>query len=175
MSVTIILSDVHGDETSLNAVLLKAEKADASGILFAGDLGLASPGIMMLLKYRNIPFVCVRGNCDSPWDYQDASLPIAPLYRLMTACGRSVFITHGDRYCCPEDVGLPAEKGMIVITGHTHVPDLSFHDDIYWLNPGSISRPRGRSKASYAIIDDRSIRILGLEDDSCIASIELNP
>jgi len=44
----------------------------------------------------------------------------------------------------------------MVITGHTHVPDL--HTEfiagkrVVFLNPGSAARPRGGSRASYALI-----------------------
>ncbi len=41
----------------------------------------------------------------------------------------------------------------VVITGHTHITSLKKIGDTVCLNPGSASRPRGRSGASYATIE----------------------
>ena len=47
------------------------------------------------------------------------------------------------------------EKGAdVVFYGHTHVPELTYEDDITIVNPGSISYPRQDGRhPSYVVID----------------------
>ena len=77
-----------------------------------------------------------------------------------------MFVSHGHMYWDPSSAGLDDSQFDLVITGHSHVPDL--HTEIIerkrviFLNPGSAARPRGGSKASYALIrfgENRSARI----------------
>lgn len=163
MGIAVVVSDIHGDEKALESVFCKALEIGASTIFCAGDLGLWNPALISILQCRPLPFICVRGNCDSPWDYDAAQLPIAPLYRSQKFGSHEIFITHGDRFSLPEDAGLSSEKGMVIITGHTHVPSLSEADGRFYLNPGSVSRPRGRYRASYATLDDEAVSVLELE------------
>lgn len=162
----IVLSDLHGDDESLRAVMAM----DADLILFAGDLGLRNPSVSMVLRNRSVPFISVRGNCDSPWDYEPAGLPMAPLHLSMTLNGHDVFMSHGDRGIRPDCVS----EGMIVITGHTHVPSLERENGVIYLNPGSASRPRGRFGPSFAVIDESCIEIKELGTGAVISRMELD-
>ena len=81
-----------------------------------------------------------------------------PLVRIVELCGKRIFITHGHRYDVNYSLMKLAytalENGAdICIYGHTHIPHLERYRDMYILNPGSLSRPRGGSGESYAVID----------------------
>lgn len=62
MTKAIVLSDLHGDEESLRAVMAM----DADLLMFAGDLGLKNPSVAMVLRNRSVPFVSVRGKLRQP-------------------------------------------------------------------------------------------------------------
>ena len=44
-----------------------------------------------------------------------------------------------------------------MIGGHTHIGKIDFKDNNYFLNPGSLSLPKGQSVNSYMILDDEGI------------------
>ena len=50
-------------------------------------------------------------------------------------------------------------EGDIVITGHSHTPHLYKENGIYFVNPGSLSRPRGNEGATYGVINYHTIKI----------------
>lgn len=159
VSIYYVLSDLHGDEQALQRVMTLADSADADAILFSGDLGIRNPGVAYQLRLRNRPFLCVRGNCDSPWDFQDADLPVPPLYSSHRFGNWEIFMTHGDRFSGPQDVGLKSAEKQIVISGHTHVPMLKREGNTICLNPGSASLPRGGFNPTFAVIDGSKIEI----------------
>ena len=85
-------------------------------------------------------FFPVQGNCDNRWSWTDTGLNL-PLYRTCTFKGLQMFVSHGHMYWDPSSAGLVDSRFDMVITGHSHVPDL--HTEIIdgkrviFLNPGS--------------------------------------
>ncbi|MDI2598509.1 metallophosphoesterase family protein, partial [Listeria monocytogenes] len=50
----------------------------------------------------------------------------------------------------PED--LPLAPGDVLLSGHTHVAGISFNEqDVYLVNPGSVTFPRNGAEPSYAL------------------------
>ena len=47
--------------------------------------------------------------------------------------------------------------------GHIHLPVLESKDGVTYLNPGSISFPKGGNPASFALLDENSLSILELD------------
>jgi len=81
-------------------------------------------------------------------------------------------------YSDPDSTGLENKDFDVVINGHSHVNDLSEQiidgKRIVYMNPGSPSRPRGYSKASYGMIvfnDDGSVsfRLHALQGDGVLS------
>lgn len=171
MSEAIVFSDVHGDAAALAGLFARAREIGASRAYFAGDMGLRSPEVQRAVRGRGVPLLYVQGNCDSPWDWTGAGLPPAPLFLVSSLNGREIFLSHGHRCAVPEDAGLRRAEGMVVITGHTHLPLLRREGGVFLLNPGSLGRPRGRWGASYAIIGEDSIRIEELGSGAEVASL----
>ena len=93
-----------------------------------------------------MPFVTVKGNCD---------FFIKNNYRVDSLKGVNLYTTHGntlffnDKYLASMALKFSCK---IAIHGHTHIPKVTFVDGVYILCPGSVSRPRGGSKPSYAVI-----------------------
>ncbi len=172
MDTIIFGSDLHGSLQALTSLLEKVEKHHASKLLLGGDLCPPENNLFkMALASTNIEILHVRGNCDNAYDFAKAQLPLPPLTHKFSFGGRTILLTHGDRY--PSPYGLGLAKGDIFISGHTHTPQL--HTDamgIICVNPGSTTFPRNILGPTYGIIDSNSIRILSLKDDVCITELK---
>lgn len=116
-------------------------------ILFTGDH--IRDGLL-LAKQLNIPVYGVAGNCDSS--------EAGEKEQVIELCGRKFFLTHGHRwgvkrglqslYYRTQEVG-----AQVAVFGHTHIPFCQKIDDIWMINPGSPTYPRGLSnRGTYAII-----------------------
>lgn len=105
-----------------------------------------------------------------------------PLYRTCSFQGLKIFLTHGHMYYDPDSAGLSNNDFDIVINGHSHVNSIRKETlklkenskEIIYLNPGSPTWPRGRSKASYALIIFKenksvSVQIRDLSGDSLLS------
>ena len=136
-----IVSDTH--HSVLPESLFRLfEKADM--VIHLGDGRRDAEDLSALL---DCPVVSVRGNCD--YDGKDI--------QLVQAEGHMLFCTHGHLY----DVGgghallarAAEEAGAdIVLYGHTHIPESSFHAGRWFINPGSPVRPRGGYQGTYCIL-----------------------
>ena len=78
--------------------------------------------------------------------------------------GKTIFVCHGDKYGVKYGLMEIEEKAKsvcadIVIFGHTHIPLCIERDGILYLNPGSISLPRGGSSRRFVIMDIQENRI----------------
>ena len=54
-------------------------------------------------------------------------------------------------------------KPNIIMSGHTHIPVLEEKDGIIYLNPGSITIPKGGFPRSYATMDENEIVVYDLD------------
>lgn len=143
----LVLSDTHG-ETDKMFCILKDVKKHISAVIHAGDYESDASEISKI--YPDLPVYGVCGNCDFAH--------IMPPVRLIELGGKRIFITHGHRYNVHAGyIGLAytamENQADICIFGHTHIPVIEKHEGIYIVNPGSLSRPRGFGKPSYAVID----------------------
>ena len=151
----LVASDVHDDENSFERLKAIAENPRCLAFLYAGDLNVENYFIASMLKCRNFTFIPVQGNCDNRWSWIDFALDL-PLYRTCHYHNLGIFITHGHMYSDPESAGLEIGDIRLVINDHSHVNDIHSEEidgkKVIFMNPGSPSRPRGRSKASYGIV-----------------------
>ena len=169
-------SDIHGDESALERLQVMACDSRCLAFLYAGDLDVENYFISGILRYRNFVFLPVQGNCDNRWDWTDLGLDL-PLYRTCSFRGLRIFLSHGHYYCDPESAGLENKDFDLVITGHSHVNDIHKEvlsgKEVVFLNPGSPSRPRGRSRASYALIlfkgDSVRVQTRALDGDGLLS------
>jgi len=170
----LVASDIHGDFLALKRLFRIAENLKCTQFLFAGDLGLGySESMVEILKNREITFLPVLGNCDSPWDFSEAFLSQPPMFQVRKYENREIFITHGHRFQTPEQTGNILPPSSIIIQGHTHVPNLEEKRGYYFLNPGSASRPRGKYEASYALIFEDKILIKLLDSGKKIKTLNM--
>lgn len=133
-----VLSDTHGhlDNRTLKAL------ADADLILHAGDID--GPEVLQMLG-KIATVVPVRGNMDyGAWAHDMPREEFVDLSRVL------IYMIHDLNH-----IGLePAAADIrIVISGHTHRPELMNNNGVFYLNPGSASFPRGGFKATIALIE----------------------
>lgn len=75
-----------------------------------------------------------------------------------------ILLAHGHQYNVEFSIEDIKNKGIseqvdMAIFGHTHVGFLKNEDNIIFLNPGSISRPRDGKKPSYVIMEMENNKI----------------
>jgi len=138
-----VISDTHGILPDTVFDIFK----DVKHIFHAGDIGSVEVihGLEIIC-----PVSAVYGNIDS-W-------PITVTYppMLVKALG-------GKSICLIHDIIKPKyfsyqmfKKGIevdIVISGHTHVAGFQMYHNVFYLNPGSVIKPRDRKKGTVAILD----------------------
>jgi len=50
----------------------------------------------------------------------------------------------------------------MIMSGHTHIPVLEKKNNIIYLNPGSITIPKGGFPRSFAVMNENKIKVLDL-------------
>ncbi|MBP9989483.1 MAG: YfcE family phosphodiesterase [Ruminococcus sp.] len=136
----LVLSDSHGDKFALREAII--QQPTARIIYFLGDgerdldFAVSSDTVTQIVK--------VKGNCDYASNL--------PAYFVDEVEGKRIYITHG--YL--ENVKYTKEnlykravdnKASIALYGHTHIPDTTYKDGIWLVNPGSIRED------NYAVVD----------------------
>ncbi len=137
-----VLSDSH-NSFLFSPFLEKAKDADM--VIHCGDGMRDQEDLKSVLS---CPVYCVKGNCDFVGKWEE----------LIDVAGHRIFVTHGDIYNVKATYsGLIArakEFGAdIVLYGHTHVPDITYQDKIWLINPGSLTRPRDNKVPTYCILE----------------------
>lgn len=149
----LIVSDNHKDEYQLEELLsIYGKEIDLWVHCGDSEFGINHP---LWQTYKT-----VRGNMD--WESQ------FPEVRIETLEDTTFGILHGHKHQVKFSLDGMADvaaenNASIVFYGHTHIAEVSEQDGTYFINPGSISQPRGQLRVgSYAIYEknneDASIR-----------------
>jgi putative phosphoesterase len=128
----VLVSDNHGDLSSLKRVL--SIENDADIYLHAGDSELLEDDIR--------PFLSIKGNCDHFFNFKNQII-------FDTSLGK-MLLRHSPNITKYEIDNLNIK---IFVHGHTHIKRFEKIDDVYYINPGSLTRPRDSQIGSYAIIE----------------------
>jgi uncharacterized protein len=137
----LILSDTHGRTDRIEQVVRQVGRYDV--MLHAGDHAED-----VLDSYKKAVTIC--GNCDPDGlcaTEQDVSL-----------LGVRGLLVHGHLLqvkTSPLSLMYKAveREAQIAVFGHTHTPTLLIEAGRVFLNPGSLSYPRGYTECTYATID----------------------
>jgi uncharacterized protein len=122
-SMTIgVISDTHG--------LLRPEAlealAGADHILHAGDVG--DPAILDRLR-RIAPLTAIRGNVDV-----EGACGALPATEVVELNGRLFYLVHSLQDL---DINPVAATVAVVVSGHSHRPEIAEIQSVLYLNPGS--------------------------------------
>lgn len=140
------MSDSHGSKYAVENIISANPEADIFIHLGDGESEVAAAKI----KFSDIDFRSVRGNCD--WGRE------SPEFIVVEAAGKKIFCAHGHRYMVKGGTETLRSVAMdngccAALFGHTHERYIAFEDGIDLMNPGSCSCPRDGNKPSYGIID----------------------
>ena len=179
----MIASDIHGSSRFCSMLLKACEKEDPDRLLLLGDLLYHGPRnalpddydtkktIEMLNSLKN-RITAIRGNCDSEVDQMVLNFPIMNSYEVLEiGDGITVFAAHGHNYS--PDSPPPFVEFDVILNGHTHIPALKKYERFLYVNPGSVSIPKGGSGHSYAVYENRVFKLKNLSDCSVYDSAEL--
>ena len=149
-----IVSDIHG---RLSEEAYEALRG-SDYILCAGD----SESPLILSELESIaPTIAIRGNCDRRDLGPSVNFVASTLTNVASPLLGGVRFKMVHR---PEDIGTLPDDVQVVVHGHTHIPRNQTIHGVLFLNPGSPTRPRGRSRKSV-------MRVVVL--DAKVASVEL--
>lgn len=159
----LIASDIHGSAVWCEKLMRAYENERAEKLILLGDILYhgprnALPGeydtsrVAEMLNSKSAEILCVRGNCDAEVDQMVLKFPLFADYALLPLGGKTVFLTHGHRY--NEFSPPPMGCGDIILAGHTHIPKCAVYDTFVYLNPGSVSIPKGGSACGYMVLSD---------------------
>jgi hypothetical protein len=138
----LVFSDSHGTTHAMNGVAAKLA-GSVSAIIHLGDFYNDLPDC------SGVPVHRVGGNCDAG---------TCPVEQTVILNDKKIFLTHGHNYGVKYNYNTlcyaALEKGAdVCLFGHTHFPEVFKEENILFMNPGSISFPRGIGFASYGIIE----------------------
>ena len=136
MTTVGILSDYHGDWPPHIAESL----AGVDAIIHAGDIG---PYKLVLDMEAIAPTTAVLGNTDGDIPINESAVVMLD--------GKKFFVQHivdPHRLQASLRERLKRIEPDVVVFGHTHEPYCETIGGILFLNPGSVTRPRGGHRSS---------------------------
>lgn len=150
MAKFLIVSDTHGDRDII-AQIFKQWRDSVDGIFYNGDSELSADDAV----FDGVSTVI--GNMDSDQDFVAA--------RVTTIADVTCFQTHGHLYQATafnawanlERMAAAAHeaKAQVALFGHTHLEGAVIYEDVLFINPGSISVPKGPNAdlgGTYAVL-----------------------
>ena len=153
----LIMSDTHGDKSIISKV--KAYYPNADVYIHCGDSELEYGDEALT------DFYYVRGNCDRYTQFAEE--------QIVTAEDRIIYVTHGHLYnvkstLMPLSYRAQEVNASIVCFGHSHLLGAEKIGDTLFLNPGSLTAPRGRKEKSFIVVelDGNNVIVNCLDDNN---------
>jgi putative phosphoesterase len=165
------ISDIHGSLYFTKKVLEIFKEEEADYLVVLGDElyhGARNPlpeqynpkEVASLLNEFADKIIAIRGNCDSEVDEMVLNFPMAAAYSTILYNNKRIFITHGHIY---NENNLPKLKaGDVFVYGHTHIPKAEKVNQIFIINPGSITFPKENNPNSYGVLQNNIFEIRDL-------------
>lgn len=166
------MSDIHGSLYYLEKAIQLYKEENANYIVILGDALYHGPRNLLpedynpqlvasLLNQYKDKIIAIRGNCDSEVDQMLIEYPMMADYSIILCNDRRLFLTHGHIY---NESNLPnLSENDVLIMGHTHIPVAKKYNNIFILNPGSITLPKENNPNSYGVLEDNLFQIKDLE------------
>lgn len=162
----MVISDIHGSSLYMNKAYLEFKNGNYDKLLILGDVlyhgprndlpeGYNPKEVIKILNQIKDKIICVEGNCDAYVDQMVLEFPILKSAMVLND-GISYYMTHGHIYNPLNPLNV--SEG-VVLYGHTHISKIELVDHVYYINPGSISIPKGNGIHSFIKIIDKKISI----------------
>jgi putative phosphoesterase len=168
-----VISDTHGSITSWKQAYETCFQ-DVDLIIHCGDVLYHGPRNPLPEGYdpKNLAnelnslqklLIIVKGNCDAEVDQLVLEYPLESPYAHIIAPQAKILAHHGHSWS-PETI--PAKISHhynIIISGHTHIPEIRQIENTFYLNPGSPALPKDELiTPSAAVIDEKAIKIFNI-------------
>ena len=171
----LIVSDIHGNFQNMKKVIENDSSFDY--IYLLGDI-LSGPDIdgyhpEQLAEFLNVfkdKIVYVRGNCDN-YHMELLEFFVDHYFLTIFVDQKMFFLTHGHLY---SPYNLPSTPFDVFLSGHTHIPVLEKKEDKIFVNPGSITLPKGGSSRSYIIYENGVFYLKDLESNTVIKELSIS-
>ena len=142
----LVISDSHGKVVPVRT-LLDRYSSTVQAVFHLGDH--AADLLQFQPKYPALNLVAVAGNCDF--------CTTVPKELVLTLDTCRILLMHGHSHNVKANLDrlmyYAQEKEVdACLFGHSHIPVAFSHGSVFFMNPGSVSEPRGLSKAGYGII-----------------------
>ena len=169
----VIASDIHGSAYYCRKLLDVVEEEKPDRLVLLGDILYHGPRndlprdyapkevIAMLNPLKDI-IISVRGNCDTEVDQMVLDFDVLSDSAVIYDGETELFLTHGHKYS-PENPP-KLKKGAILLGGHTHVACDNDMGNFRYINPGSVSIPKGGTVRGGLVYENGSFRRFSLED-----------
>lgn len=163
----LFISDIHGSYTYLKKAIDVFESQQVDKLVILGDVlyhgprnplpeGYGCQKVADLLNQYADKIIAVRGNCDAEVDQMLLHFDIHQDYQTLEVDNHHFFLTHGHIY---DEAKLPTlQSGDIFAYGHIHKPVAYKKDNIFIINPSSISLPK-EGRNSYGIYENHVFTI----------------
>ena len=171
----VIASDIHGGAECCRKLLERFEEEKADRLLLLGDLLYHGPRNELPSDYQTQAayeqlnayadrIVCVQGNCDADVDQMVLAFPVMNPFQVIYESGLTIVATHGHHY--NEHALPPVRNTDVILCGHTHVPALQDFSNYVYMNPGSVTLPKGGSSRGYMTMENGIFRWKTLEGET---------
>ncbi len=167
----LVISDIHGALDPIKKIIEIFNESKCDKIICLGDILYHGPRndlpssynpkevIKILNSYKD-NIISIKGNCDAYVDEMVLDFKLNDDFILNT--NLKILLTHG-HFINPSE---PTKESVdLVLYGHTHIHQIEKINGIIYLNPGSISIPKGDGIASYGIMDEKKIQIFNLNKE----------
>ena len=162
----LIVSDIHGSSNSCEFIYDEYKNGKYDKILCLGDVLYHGPrndlpenyfpkGCIEILNKIKDEIICVKGNCEAEVDQMVLAFKILDNYDFKFN-NYDIHLEHGHH------LDLYKGNANMIMSGHTHIPVLEKKDNVIYLNPGSITIPKGGFPRSFAVMDEEIFKVLDL-------------
>lgn len=177
-----IFSDIHGSVEALNWVK-QTILPNVDEIWFLGDLYFDYKNNEETPTNRKIMYewfkenlnnkikVMISGNCDLKETTENEFFKEKKIVKNFLK--KKILLEHGHEIKDKKEYVL-AQDCDVLITGHTHVGEITIVEHKLLLNPGSVSFPRDEANIpSYLLLDEEknSISLLSVDDNELIQEL----
>lgn len=140
----LVISDNHGETYHMEEIFsIYQDEVDVWIHCGDSEFDLENP------LWQN--YQTVKGNMDNTNAFPDSNV--------INFYDHKFLVAHGHLHKVKSSFELlkkeaESEEIQIVFYGHTHIPRIDKENGIYFINPGSITQPRGPvNKGTYAIVE----------------------
>lgn len=179
-----VISDTHGSLTAWRQAYEKFFR-NVDLIIHCGDVlyhgprnplpeGYDPKNLANELNSLKKSIIIVRGNCDAEVDQLVLEYPLESPYAHIITPDFKILAHHGHNWSQETFPAKVKKLYNIIISGHTHVPQIDIIDQSIYINPGSPALPKDDNQTpTVAIIDKTEIKILNVITGEAIYGFDL--